>query len=124
MHVTMAREVLGHSRRQTKASFHLRRSSQALSKILAPIVNIAITDHHTRKCLLPNISLPTIPNNSTMYENNHFFLSKVKGQVKARFIGKLTKDEKKKLPKQLWVFKALVTHVQGPKLGWVPKTKT
>jgi hypothetical protein len=58
-----------------------------------------------------------------MYENNHFLLSKVKGQVKARFISKLIKDEKKKLPKQLWVPKALVTHVQGSKLGWVPKTK-
>jgi hypothetical protein len=41
--------------------------------------------------------LPTIPKNSTMYENNHFLLSKVKGQVKARLIGKLTKDEKKKV---------------------------
>jgi hypothetical protein len=50
-------------------------------------------------------------------------LSKVKGQVKARFIGKLTKDKKRKLLKQLWVPKALVTHVQGSKLGWVPKTK-
>jgi hypothetical protein len=82
-----------------------------------------VTDHHTRECLLPNILLPTIPKNSTMYKNNHFLFSKVKGQVKARFIGKLTKDEKKKLPKQLWVPKALVTHVQGPKLGRVPKTK-
>jgi hypothetical protein len=44
-----------------------------------------VTGHHTK--------------NSTMYENNHFLLSKVKGQVKARFIGKLTKDEKKKLPR-------------------------
>jgi hypothetical protein len=60
-----------------------------------------VTGHHTRKCPLPNISLPTIPKNSTMYVNNHFLLS----------IGKLTKDEKKKLPKQLWVPKALVTHV-------------
>jgi hypothetical protein len=82
-----------------------------------------VTGHHTRECLLPNIPLPTIPKNSTMYENNHFLLSKVKGQVKARFIVKLTKDKKKKLLKQLWVPKALVTHVQGSKLGWVPKTK-
>jgi hypothetical protein len=51
-----------------------------------------------------------------MYENNHFLLSKINGQVKSRFIDKLTKDEKKKLPKQLWVPKALVIHVQGPKL--------
>jgi hypothetical protein len=74
------------------------------------------TSHHIRECRLANIPFPTIPKNSTMYENNHFLLSKVKGQVKTRFIGKLTKDEKKKLPKQLWVPKALVTHVQGPKL--------
>jgi hypothetical protein len=38
-----------------------------------------VTDHHTRECLLPNITLPIIPKNSTMYENNHFLLSKVKG---------------------------------------------
>jgi hypothetical protein len=72
---------------------------------------------------LANIPLPTIPKNSTMYENNHFLFSKVKGQVKARFIGKLTKDEKKKIPKQLCVPKALITHVQGPKLDWISKTK-
>jgi hypothetical protein len=77
-----------------------------------------VTDHHTREC-----PLPTILKNSTIYENNYFLLSKVKGQAKARFIGKLTKDEKKKLPNQLWVPKALVTHVQVPKFGWVPKTK-
>jgi hypothetical protein len=82
-----------------------------------------VTGHHTRECYLPNIPLPTIPKNSTMYENNHFLLSKVKGHVKARFIGKLTKNDRKKLPKQLWVPKALITHVQGQKLGWVPKTK-
>jgi hypothetical protein len=82
-----------------------------------------VTGHHTRECPLPNIPLPNIPKNSTMYENNHFLLSKVKGQVKARFIGKLTKNDRKRLPKQLWVPKALITHVQGPKLGWVPKTK-
>jgi hypothetical protein len=75
-----------------------------------------VTDHHIRECYLPNIHLPTIPNNSTMYENNYFLLSKIKRQVKARFICKLTKDEKKKLTNQLWVTKALVTHVQGPKL--------
>jgi hypothetical protein len=82
-----------------------------------------VTGHHTRECHLPNIPLPTISKNSTIYENNHFLLSKVKGQVKERCIGKLIKDEKKKLPKQLWVSKALVTHVQGPKFGWVSKTK-
>jgi hypothetical protein len=82
-----------------------------------------VTGHHTRECRLPNIPLPTISKNSTIYENNHFLLSKVNGHVKARFIGKLTKNDRKKLPKQLWVPKALTTHVQGPKLGWVPKTK-
>jgi chromosome segregation ATPase len=35
-----AREVLDHSRRQTKAPFHLRRLNQALSRILTPIANI------------------------------------------------------------------------------------
>jgi hypothetical protein len=65
-----------------------------------------VTGHHTREC-----HLPTIPKNSTMYENNYFLLSKVKGHVKARFIGKLTKNDRKKLLKQLWVLKALITHV-------------
>jgi hypothetical protein len=60
-----------------------------------------VTGHHTRECHLPNIRLLTIPKNSTIYKNNHFLLSKVKGQVKARFIDKLTKNEKKKLHKQL-----------------------
>jgi hypothetical protein len=58
-----------------------------------------VTDSHTRECPLPNIPLATIPRNSTMYENNHFLLSKVKGHVKVRFIGKLTKNDRKKLPK-------------------------
>jgi hypothetical protein len=82
-----------------------------------------VTGHQTRECPLSNIPLLTIPKNSTMYENNHFLLSKLKGHVKARFIGKLTKNDRKKLPKQIWVLKALITHVQGPKLRWVPKTK-
>jgi hypothetical protein len=38
-----------------------------------------VTGHHNRECHLPKISLPTIPKNSTMYENNHFLLSKVNG---------------------------------------------
>jgi hypothetical protein len=37
-----------------------------------------VTDQHIRECHLSNISLPTIPKNSTIYENNHFLLSKVK----------------------------------------------
>jgi hypothetical protein len=60
-----------------------------------------VIGHHIRECPLPNIYLPTIPKNSTMYENNHFLLSNVKGHVKVRFIGKLTKNDRKKLPKQL-----------------------
>jgi hypothetical protein len=58
-----------------------------------------VTGHHTRECPLTNILLTTIPKNSTIHENNHFLLSKVKGQVKVRFIGKLTKNDRKKLPK-------------------------
>jgi len=58
-----------------------------------------------------------------MFQNDHFLLSKVKGKVKAKFIGKIAKESKKQLPKQLWVPKALVTHVQGPKLIWIPKTQ-
>jgi hypothetical protein len=38
-----------------------------------------VIGHHTRECHLPNIPLPTIPKNSTIYKNNHFLLSKVKG---------------------------------------------
>jgi hypothetical protein len=82
-----------------------------------------VIGHHTRKCPLPNIHLPTIPKNSTMYDNNHFLLSKVKEYVKARFIGKLTENDRKKLSKQLWVPKTLITHVKGTKLDWIPKTK-
>ena len=33
-----------------------------------------------------------------MFQNNHFLLSKVKGKVKAKFIGKIAKESKKKLP--------------------------
>ncbi|PVH63979.1 hypothetical protein PAHAL_2G151900 [Panicum hallii] len=83
-----------------------------------------VTGHHTRECTLPSRPLPNLPKNySSMFQNNHFLLSKVKGKVKAKFIGKIAKESKKKLPKQLWVPKALVTHVQGPKLVWVPKTQ-
>ena len=72
----------------------------------------------------PGTTLGSAPKNySSMFQNNHFLLSKVKGKVKAKFISKIAKESKKKLPKQLWVPKALVTHVQGPKLVWVPKTQ-
>ena len=43
------------------------------------------------------------------------------GKVKAKFIGKIGKEARRKLPKQLWVPKALVSHVKGPKLAWLPK---
>ena len=83
-----------------------------------------ITGHHTRECPIPNCPLPELLSNfNSMYENNMFFFSKVKGKVKAKFIGKDIKSKKGKLPKQLWVPKVLVTHVQGPKLVWVPKTQ-
>ena len=61
-----------------------------------------VTGHHTRECTLPSRPLPKLPKNySSMFQNNHFLLSKVKGKVKAKFIGKLTKESKKKLPKLL-----------------------
>ncbi|PVH64316.1 hypothetical protein PAHAL_2G236000 [Panicum hallii] len=83
-----------------------------------------VTEHHTRECTLPSRPLPKLPKNySSMFLNNHFLLSKVKSNVKAKFIGKIAKESKKKLPKKLWVPKALVTHVQCPKLVWVPKTQ-
>ncbi|WVZ97683.1 hypothetical protein U9M48_043197 [Paspalum notatum var. saurae] len=46
-----------------------------------------------------------------MYDNSIYLLSKVNGKVKAKFIGKDIKSKKGKLPKQLWVPKILVTHV-------------
>ena len=83
-----------------------------------------ITGHHTRECPLPARPLPTLPTNySSIFDNNHFLLSKVKGKVKAKFIGKIGKEARRKLPKQLWVPKALISHIKGPKLAWVPKTQ-
>ena len=63
---------------------------------------------------------PTLPPNyKSQFNENHFLLSKLKsGKVKAKFIGTHMKG---KLPRQLWVPKALVTHVKVPKLAWVPK---
>jgi hypothetical protein len=55
-----------------------------------------VTGHHNRECHLSNIPLPIIPK---------------KGHVKVRFISKLTKNDRKKLPKQLWVPKVPITHV-------------
>ena len=56
-----------------------------------------------------------------MFDGKYFLLRKIKGKVKAKFIGKQAKEDKNKLLKQLWISKALVTHVQGPKYAWVPK---
>ena len=93
MLVTMAREVLVHFRSQTKALLLLRRSRLASLKKLDHIVNIAKSP-----CPLPSRPLPTLPKNySSMHQNNHFLLSKVKGKVKAKFIDKITKKAKKKL---------------------------
>src|SRR6185437_14575077 len=56
-----------------------------------------VTGHHTRECTLPSRPLPTLPKNySSMFQNNHFLLSKVKGKVKAKYIGKIAKESKKK----------------------------
>ena len=58
-----------------------------------------VTGHHTRECTLPSHHLPTLPKNySSMFQNNHFLLSKVKGKVKAKFIGKIAKESKKSFP--------------------------
>ena len=71
-----------------------------------------VTGHHTWECPLPTRPLPTLPTNyKSMFDGKHFLLSKIKGKVKARFIGKQAKEDKNKLPRQLWVPKALVTNV-------------
>jgi hypothetical protein len=82
-----------------------------------------VTGHHTRECPLPTLPFPTLPKNSSLFKDKHFLLSKVKDKVKAKFIEKLTMEEKRSLPKQVWVLKALVSRVRGPKLVWVPKSK-
>ena len=82
-----------------------------------------ITGHHTRECPIPSRPLPKLPcNYRSMFNNNHFLLLKnSKGKVAARFIGTKAKVNH---PRQIWVPKALVTHVIGPKLAWVPKSST
>ena len=58
-----------------------------------------VTGHHTRECTLPSRPLPTLPKNySSMFQNNHFLLSKVKGKVKAKFIGKITRSQRRSSP--------------------------
>ena len=65
-----------------------------------------VTGHHTRECPLPNRPLPTSPPNyKSQFNEHHFLLSKLKsGKVKAKFIGT---QEKKKLPRQIWVPKVV-----------------
>jgi len=79
-----------------------------------------ITEHHTRECPISTRPSPTLPPNyKSQFNEHHFLLSKLQsGKVEAKFIGTQMKG---KLPRQLWVSKALVTHVKGPKLAWVPK---
>ena len=58
-----------------------------------------VTGHHTRECTLPSRPLSTLPKNySSMFQNNHFLLSKVKGKVKAKFIGKLLRSQRRSSP--------------------------
>ena len=85
-----------------------RRSKHASPRKWAPIVNIVK--------LPPNRPLPTLPPNyKSQFNDHHFLLSKLKsGKIKAKFIGTQAKE---KLPRQIWVPKALVTHVKGPKLA-------
>ena len=94
-----------------------RNSRHASTKKLAHFAN---TGHHTRECPIPTCPPPTLPPNyKSQFNEHHFLLSKLKsGKVKAKFIGTHMKG---KLPRQLWVPKALVTHVKGPKFAWVPK---
>jgi hypothetical protein len=57
-----------------------------------------VTGHHTSECPLPTLPFPK---NSSLFKDNHFLLRKVKDKVKTKFIGKLTMEEKRSLPKQV-----------------------
>ena len=82
-----------------------------------------ITGHHTRECPIPTRPPPTLsPNYKSQFNGHHFLLSKLKSsKVEAKFIGTHMKG---KLPRQLWVPKALVTHVKGPNLLGFPNLKS
>jgi hypothetical protein len=57
-----------------------------------------------------------------MRNDNHFLLMKKNnGKVAVKFIGA---KPKVKPPRSLWILKALVTHIKGPKLAWVPKSQS
>jgi DNA repair exonuclease SbcCD ATPase subunit len=78
-----------------------------------------VIGHHTRECPTLARPLPTLPNNfKSMYNDNHFLLIK-KNNVK--FIGA---KPKVKPPRSLWILKALVTHIKGPKPAWVHKSQS
>jgi hypothetical protein len=81
-----------------------------------------VTGHHTRECPTPTRPLPTLPNNyKSMYNDNHFLLMKKNnGKVAIKFI---SAKPKVKPPRSLWIPKALVTHIKGPKLAWVPESQ-
>jgi hypothetical protein len=103
----------------SKSKIHSPEVGSSFIKNVGPYCqHCQVTGHHTRECLLPSIPLPTIPRNSIMYENNHFLLSKVKGQVKSRFIGKLTKNDKKKLAKKTLGFQSSRHSCSRPK-AWL-----
>jgi DNA repair exonuclease SbcCD ATPase subunit len=82
-----------------------------------------VTGHHTRECQTPTCPLPTLPNNlKSMYNDNHLLLMKKNnGKVAVKFTGG---KPKVKPPRSLWIPKALVTHIKGPKLAWVPKSQS
>jgi hypothetical protein len=61
----------------SKSKIHyLKVGSSFVKNVGSYCQHCQVTDHHTRECHLLNISLSTISKNSTMYENNHFLLSK------------------------------------------------
>jgi hypothetical protein len=63
----------------SKSKIHSPEVGPSFVKNVSPYCqNCQVTGHHTRECHLPNIHLPTIPRNSTMYKNDYFLLSKVK----------------------------------------------
>jgi hypothetical protein len=82
-----------------------------------------VTGHHTRECPTPTSPLPTLPNNlKSMYNDSHFLLmKKTNGKVAIKFIGV---KPNVRPPTSLWIPKALVTHIKGPKLAWVPKSQS
>jgi hypothetical protein len=81
-----------------------------------------VTGHHTRECPTPTRPLPTLPNNhKSMYNDNHFLLMKKNnGKVTIKLLGP---NQKSSHLEACGFPKALVTHIKGPKLAWVPKSQ-